>query len=742
MTTFRPIARPKSPFIGHLLENISDAFVVLDLEYRIIYMNPAARELMRDEDGHLPGRPLWDAWPDGEDSEMARRCRIATETGAAQHFDFRSAGEGSFQWLEIHAYPGEDGISVSFRDVTAHKREQSRLERVERAYRAALSNTPDMVFVFDREHRFVYANEALLALWGRTWDEAIGKTCQELGYPRWRAEWRDREIEQVVATRLPVRGEGPYEGAHGTRTFEHILAPVIGLNGEVEAVAGTSRDITERHRAELALRINEERLRLAQKAGGLATWDWNLETNKVVWTSGSAEIFGRPPEQLTTRDECTATFHSEDRLGAMQAIQRAIDEIAEYRHEFRVVWPDGSIHWVEGRATVLRSSDGRAVRILGINCDITARKQAEEAHRDERKRLAELFEQAPAFVAVFRGPDHVFEFSNRLHREMIGHRNVIGKPIREALGEAERPGAIERMDLVYRTGQPFTGHALPFNLVRSPGQPSEARFLNLVLQPMRGADGTVSGVILLGVDITEAKRAEEALLRAEKLAVVGRMAASISHEINNPLAAVTNLLYLMQCDQMLTPNTRNFLEMAQAELGRISHITIQTLSFFRQNTNPVRTEIRVILDSVAALYERRLRSSEVTLERQYSSKEPVLVFDGELRQIVANLFANALDAMDAGGRMVLRERQATDWPSGRRGIKLTLADSGHGMSPQTMHCIFDPFFSTKDGTGTGLGLWVARQMAEKRGGKIRARSSQRGPGRGAVFSVFLPEMDS
>jgi signal transduction histidine kinase len=120
----------------------------------------------------------------------------------------------------------------------------------------------------------------------------------------------------------------------------------------------------------------------------------------------------------------------------------------------------------------------------------------------------------------------------------------------------------------------------------------------------------------------------------------------------------------------------------------------------------------------------------------------VLVFDGELRQIVANLFANALDAMDAGGRMVLRERQATDWPSGRRGIKLTLADSGHGMSPQTMHCIFDPFFSTKDGTGTGLGLWVARQMAEKRGGKIRARSSQRGPGRGAVFSVFLPEMDS
>jgi PAS domain S-box-containing protein len=615
VTTFRPIARPKSPFIGHLLENISDAFVVLDLEYRITYMNPAARELMRDEDGHLLGLPLWMVWPGAEDSELARRCRVATETIAAQHFDVRLTEQGSFQWLEIHAYPGKEGLAVSFRDVTAHKREQARLERVERAYKAALSNTPDMVFVFDREHRFVYANEALLALWGRTWDEAIGKTCQELGYPQWRAEWREREIEQVVATRLPVRGEGPYEGIHGTRTLEHILAPVIGLNGEVEAVVGTSRDIT-------------------------------------------------------------------------------------------------------------------------------ARKQAERENRDKRRRLAELFEQAPAFVAAFRGPDHVFEFSNRLHRELIGHRDVVGKPMREALSEAERPGAIERMDSVYRTGQPFTGHALPFKVVRGPGQPAELRFLNLVLQPMREADGTVSGIILLGVDITEAKRAEEALLRAEKLAVVGRMAASISHEINNPLAAVTNLLYLMQCDQTLTPSTRSFLETAQSELGRISHIAIQTLSFFRQSTNPVRTEIKVILDSAAALYERRLRSAEVTLERQYSTAEPVLVFDGELRQIVANLFANALDAVDAGGRMVLRERLATDWPSGRRGIKITLADSGHGMSRETMHCIFDPFFSTKGGTGTGLGLWVARQMAEKRGGKIRVRSSQREPGRGAVFSVFLPEMDS
>jgi PAS domain S-box-containing protein len=694
------------------------------------------------EPGELFGHTLWEVWPASVTTEIERRYKQAMLTGEAQSFVHHYFGEGRDRWLEILVYPGEAGLALYVRDISESKRQSAKLARHERVYKAALGNTLDNVFVFDLSHRLIYANEPVLALWGLTWDQAIGKTCLELGYPEWRARWRDREIDQVIKTKLPVRGEGPYDSIHGSMFFEHILAPVIGPNGEVEAVATTSRDITQRYKTEQLLRASEERLRLAQSAGGLATWDCNLETGETIWSSGSHRVYGCLPQEMPTVEQFNAVVHPDDREAIMQAIQRTIDSGAEYHQEFRITWPDGSIHWLDGHAAVNYSPDGRAVRMVGINSDITERKQAEAAQQSQRKHLIELFEQAPAFMALLRGPDHVFEFVNPLYRELIGHRDVICKPFREVFDEAREQGSIDRFDRAYTTGIPVTTHAQPIDLVRTPGQPPERRYLDQVIQPMREPDGTVSGVILLGVDVTEAKKTEEALLQSEKLAAVGRLAASISHEINNPLAAVTNLLYLIRGDTTLSSDTRVYLELAESELERVSHITTQTLRFFRQSTNPVPVEIKSILDSVAVLYQRRLANAEVVLERKCSTPDPILVHDGELRQIVANLVGNSLDAVGCKGRIALRERRATDWRTGRKGVLVTVADTGRGMSREVMQRIFDPFFTTKGDIGTGLGLWVSREMVKKRGGAIHVRSSQTEPHRGTVFSVFLPDVES
>jgi signal transduction histidine kinase len=266
----------------------------------------------------------------------------------------------------------------------------------------------------------------------------------------------------------------------------------------------------------------------------------------------------------------------------------------------------------------------------------------------------------------------------------------------------------------------------------------EDRYLDFVYQPMREADDTISGILVLGVDVTERRRVEAALLQSEKLAAVGRLSASIAHEINNPLEAVTNLLYLIDQETDLSESARSFTRLAQQELARVSQIATQTLRFYRQPT--ARTAVRVSeqLDSVLKLYQGRLTSASVEVVRDYRGAAPLLAFDGELRQVFTNLIGNALDAARNGGKIILREREATDWRNGRKGVRVTVADTGHGMSKETLTRIFEPFFSTKGITGTGLGLWVTQGIIQKHEGRAKVCSSENQRHHGTVFTLFFP----
>ena len=460
--------------IDQALESMTDAFALLDRSFCITYMNPAAQTILQVSLEQAVGRTYWDLWPGFRGGEAEHRYRLAMLTGETQHFHYHYSDHSLDLWFEIHAYASEPGVAIYFRDITALKTEQARMGRIERAYQAALSNTPDLVYVFNLKHQFIYANEALLTMWGRSSDEAIGKTCLELGYPDWHAAMHDREIEQVVATQAPIRGEVPFTGTNGRRIYEYIFVPVLGENGEVESVAGTTRDVTERQQAEETVRSNEERLRLALVAGKLATWDWDLATGEVVWGSESESVFGRPTRELSHIDICAAAIYEPDRASTMTALQRAIDEKVEYNHEFRVVWPDGSIHWLGGRGKVFYNTEGRPLRLLGLNWDVTARRIADDVIRNERTRLFELLEQAPAFMAVLRGPDHIIERTNALYQELIGGRPVTGKPVRAALPEAADQGFISLLERVYHTGNPSWPTVIPSRSPAIPASPPNA----------------------------------------------------------------------------------------------------------------------------------------------------------------------------------------------------------------------------------------------------------------------------
>jgi signal transduction histidine kinase len=255
--------------------------------------------------------------------------------------------------------------------------------------------------------------------------------------------------------------------------------------------------------------------------------------------------------------------------------------------------------------------------------------------------------------------------------------------------------------------------------------------------PVRPAQDQLRWVGVIVMDVSERKRSEDALRRTEKLAATGRLAASIAHEINNPLEAITNLLYLLRRFCRLDDAALNYVTIAEREVRRMSEITQQTLRFYRQSTLPGRCTMAELLDSVLDMYNVRLSTLGIELERHYEPNLDLYCFAGELRQVIANLVSNAMDATAGGGRLIVCARQSRDWVHPQReGVRITIADSGSGMSPEVRDRLFEAFFTTKGATGTGLGLWVSHEIILKHHGVVHVRSRQ---GAGTVFQIFFPD---
>jgi PAS domain S-box-containing protein len=629
------------------------------------------------------------------------------------------------------------GLFGPLHDVTGEVMATRRLRESEARALRILQSIGDAVVITDAEGFVTRMNPVAEALTGWTVADAEGQPLTR--------------VFHIVneQTREPV--EGPVEKVKRTGSVvglaNHTIliardgkeipiddsgAPIHGDDGALNGIVLVFRDVEERRAAEL------ERERIAERL------------NQVLEVTTDAIVAIDRNWVMTYLNPRAARLYASDQQVLGRAVWDAFPDAAYegspyvehfYRAmndgipgEFDAHYPDPLNRWLH--VEVYPTRDG----IVTFSRDITAEVNAREALREkseqaERQRIEieSLYRSAPIGLALFDIKDFRYLRLNNRQAEFFGlePEEIVGRTLTEM---APIEGLRELFEQV-AAGMPVINYPLEGELVTRPG---EHRYWTVSYFPVFAADGTVQAITAASLEITQQKKTEIALIQSEKLAVMGRLAASIAHEINNPLESLTNLLYL--AGHSTDPDKiQDYIRVAERELRRVSAISNQTLRFHKQASSPRAITCKELFDSVLSLYQGRIVNSAIRIEDRSRSSEPVRCFDGEIRQVLSNLVSNAIDAMQpAGGRLLLRSREGTNWKTGQRGVALTVADTGSGISPTVLQRIFEPFFTTKDIAGTGLGLWVSSEIINRHNGSLRVRSTQK-PGRsGTVFTIFLP----
>ncbi|QNI32504.1 PAS domain-containing protein [Alloacidobacterium dinghuense] len=393
----------------------------------------------------------------------------------------------------------------------------------------------------------------------------------------------------------------------------------------------------------------------------------------------------------------------------------------------------------------ISSTNEAADLTMAFNMMVTSIEEQRAGLNDTLALLDSMLANAPIGFAFF---DRKFRFVRvnqffaSMNQSSISRH--LGRTVSDIFPESAASPIRHAIDSVFETGAPVQDLEVTGEFEDHPGR---VRSWLVNIYPVRTSSNAVRWVGAVIVDTTQRRNSEDALRKTEKLVATGRLAASIAHEINNPLEAVTNLLYLIRLQDSLSVDTLRYVELAQHEVARVSEITQQTLRFYRQSTLPVTAKVSELMDSVLTLHQGRVNSLQVEVRRFYEPEVDLFCFAGEVRQLFANLIGNALDAMMPGpGQLVLSVRRSRSWrDSDIEGVRVSVMDTGCGMTDEVRGRIFEPFFTTKEATGTGLGLWVSAEIVRKHHGTVRIRSRASVDGQsngdfrsGTVFMLFFP----
>jgi PAS domain S-box-containing protein len=368
--------------------------------------------------------------------------------------------------------------------------------------------------------------------------------------------------------------------------------------------------------------------------------------------------------------------------------------------------------------------------------ELMARVRTQLSLRQRSAQFETLVNQAPIGIYVVDASLRIRQV-NPVARPVFGDLpTVIDRDFSEVIHHLWKQDSADELVAIFRhtleTGKPYSAPKYSgYRVDRMHSEYYEWR-VDRISMPEGGF-----GLVCYFRDISSEVKAEEALRKSEKLAAVGRLASTISHEINNPLEAVTNLLYIMRS---LTKEQAvlEYIETAEQELQRASQVVHHSLKFHRQSTRPQPERISDLLASTLAVYEPRFKQAGINIVSDSSDRCEVQCYGSELRQVFANLIGNAFDAMRTGCTLWLRVRDGRNHHTGEDGVRVTIADTGSGMNENTRQHLFDPFFTTKGINGSGLGLWVSSDILERHSAAVHLKSKQADIGSGTIFYIFFP----
>jgi PAS domain S-box-containing protein len=514
--------------------------------------------------------------------------------------------------------------------------------------------------------------------------------------------------------------------------------------GQVAGLRGTIQNISERKRTEYERLEALQRLEALMNALPVGVSFSDDATSKRVTANPAAlaQFEVRPGGNLSasaTEPEAPGRqfsfFHNNQPITADQLpLQRAVAENREIPcMELEVQLPSGRRWMAEAYGAPVRDVNGQVVGGVTVTVDVTERKQVEAALREREQRFRALAESLPQLVWI-RDAEGGYVYANQRLHDFLG---ISAGSLQTSAFEFIHPEDVGKTNAGWKrsmeTGEDYVNE---YRLRRHDG---EYRHFLARAVPVRDETGRILQWLGTSTDVNDQKLAEDALRRTEKLNTAARFAASMAHEINNPLNSVMNSVYLALRDNDLNIATRELLAVADRELARTTHVVRQTLRFHRQSTAQSFVDLSELMDSVLALYKLHIKPNFAHIETEYLSHQRLLCFSDELRHVFGNLVSNSLDSMKSGGRLRVRVAPGRSWHrSETRGIRVTVADSGAGIPVELRKRVFEPFVSSKESFGTGLGLWVSEDIVKKHKGTIAFRSSTEAERHGTVFSVFLP----